>query len=156
MHRNRLSWLSRLVWRRFVVISGWLAWLVGGDIFRISRDVITKPSWESFVTHQRVVDGLFVFLVVYGIGWIAGSMLTVRLLADQPELGERIQGCWWAEPILLQIFTFSEHWIMATFYVLATGDVIRRGVLGWLSALHILVVLLVGPAWVKRSGQTEG
>lgn len=151
MHHDQPSWLHRLAWRRFVVISGWLAWLVGSDFLKTSRNVVTEPSWQPSITHPRFVDGLFVLLLLYGLGWIAGSLMALRALARRPELRARIEAQWWAEPILLQIITFGEHWIMGMFYVFATGDINRGAILGLLSGLHVLVVLLVGPAWVKRA-----
>ena len=154
MHHNHLSWLDRLVWRRFVVISGWLAWFVGSDFLKTSRDVVAEPSWQPAVIHPRLVHGLFLLLLLYGLGWIVGSLMALRALARRPALRERIEAQWWAEPILLQMIVFGEHWIMGMFYVFATGDVERGAILGAVSGLHILVVLLVGPGWVKRSSRS--
>ncbi len=147
---NELGWLNKLVQRRLVVVSGLLAWGVGYNTLRAGRYVLAEPSWQPLVARPLITDGLFFLLLLFGVSWMAWSLLALRSLARRPELREWIQEAWWTEPLLLQILAFSEHWIMATFYFLATGDAIRGRMLGWLSALHILIVLLVGPAWVER------
>ena len=147
---SKPSWLHQVVGRRYVVISGALAWLAGSGLLGVSRDVVTQPFWQPFITSPMIADGLYISLLLNGFVLIPVYLMTLRQLSRQPEQREKIEKQWWASPILFQMLFFMVHWMTATFYTLVTSQAVRGAALGLVSGLHILVVLLLGFRFVLQ------
>jgi hypothetical protein len=148
---NSPAWLHQLTQRRFVLVSGVLALLVGSNILRVAQGMIPGPSGQALIADPLITQAFFFVLLVYAFIWIAGSVVGLRALSRQPVLRESIRAQWWNTPIVLQVIVFGEHWVLATFYVFLTGDAGRGAALGLISLLHILVVLIVGPMITNQS-----
>ncbi|MCB0199983.1 MAG: hypothetical protein H6649_05850 [Caldilineae bacterium] len=145
MHQIPSPWLAKLVWRRFIVISGLLALAAGSGLFRLGLDLVTGPNWQPPVRQPFAANALFAFLFVYSIVWIGGSLGGLRSLAKDSSLRHKIESQWWSVPLLIQIIVLTEFWVVATFYVLLTADICKGVLLGMLFILNALGVFLFGP-----------
>lgn len=146
MQQIPTPWLAQLVWRRFIVISAFLALAAGGGLFRLGQDLVTGPSWQPPIRQPFAASALFVFLPVYGVVWIGGSLGGLRSLSKDSDLRQKIESQWWSVPLLIQIIVLTEFWVIATFYVLLTADVSNGVLLGMLFILNALAVFLFGSA----------
>jgi len=144
------SWLRQLIWRRYLIITGVIAWGFGSNLLRTSQEMVAQLSWHPLVTGSTTRSGVFFLLLLSDLAWIVGSLAALRSLAREPSLKQRIERQWWAIPPLLQIVVFIQYWIVAVSYTLISGDVERGVVLGWMSWLHVLVLVTLGPMCLRE------
>ena len=150
MSSTRPSWLHRLIWRRYLIIAGILAWGFGSNLLRTGQEMVVQLSRHLLVADSAIRMGIFFLFLVNDLTWIAGSLAVLRFLARKPTIRQCIEQRWWATPLLLQTVVFTLHWVVALSYILITGDMERGVVLGWTSWLQILLLLTIGPICVER------
>jgi len=136
--------------QRLIIASGLISFLLVRIPLEVAQDTVKLAEWNKTTVPIRIFQLLFLLFLCYGIFWIVGSVLGLRVLAQNEKLQVQLAKQWiFQHPLLVQIIAFVEHGVMAGLYILLTGDEKRGAILMFLLVLHVLVALIFAPMMVQ-------